>query len=92
MRLGILVAALSIAATVAVAGTTTPAVGPGRPANKTDDFGYRRRWATPWPATAGREQMICSVKAQALASGKVSKYTLSPRTAAPTSRSRTCRT
>ena len=72
-RIGILVAALAIAATACGGGDDGGSGGGtgGGPSQKTDDFVIgvsNTRAGNGW-----REQMICSVKAQALASGKVSK-------------------
>ena len=72
-RIGILVAALAIAATACGGGDDGGSGGGtgGGPSQKTDDFviGVSNTLA----GNGWREQMICSVKAQALASGKVSK-------------------
>ena len=72
-RIGILVAALVIAATACGGGDDGGSGGGtgGGPSQKTDDFviGVSNTLA----GNGWREQMICSVKAQALASGKVSK-------------------
>jgi ribose transport system substrate-binding protein len=84
-RIGILVAALSIAMTACGGGDDDAASGSGTgggPANKTDDFviGVSNTLA----GNGWREQMICSVKAQALASGKVSKVIAISKNGGPT--------
>ena len=84
-RIGILVAALSIAVTACGGGDDDAASGSGTgggPANKTDDFviGVSNTLA----GNGWREQMICSVKAQALASGKVSKVIAISKNGGPT--------
>ena len=83
MRMGILVAALSIAATACGGGDDDSGGGTGGgPAQKTDDFviGVSNTLA----GNGWREQMICSVKAQALASGKVSKVIAISKNGGPT--------
>ena len=81
MRLGILVAALSIAAT-ACGGGDDDSGGDRGGRRKTDDFviGVSNTLA----GNGWREQMICSVKAQALASGKVSKVIAISKNGGPT--------
>ena len=84
-RIGILVAALSIAVTACGGGDDDAASGSGTgggPANKTEDFviGVSNTLA----GNGWREQMICSVKAQALASGKVSKVIAISKNGGPT--------
>jgi ribose transport system substrate-binding protein len=85
MRIGILVAGLSLAATACGGGDDDGASGGGTgggPANKTDNFviGVSNTLA----GNGWREQMICSVKAQALASGKVQRVIAISKNGGPT--------
>jgi ribose transport system substrate-binding protein len=81
MRIGILVAAASLAVT-ACGGGGDDNGGSGGGSGKTDDFviGVSNTLA----GNGWREQMICSVKAQALASGKVSKVIAISKNGGPT--------
>ena len=80
MRLGILIAAVSLAATACGGGNDDSASG--------GSGGSDQKWVIGVSNTlAGngwREQMICSVKAQALASGKVSKVIAISKNGGPT--------
>jgi ribose transport system substrate-binding protein len=83
MRIGILLAGLSLAATACGGGDDdTSAGGAGGPAKKTDNFviGVSNTLA----GNGWREQMICSVKAQALASGKVERVIAISKNGGPT--------
>jgi ribose transport system substrate-binding protein len=83
MRIGILLAGLSLAATACGGGDDdTAAGGAGGPAKKTDNFviGVSNTLA----GNGWREQMICSVKAQALASGKVERVIAISKNGGPT--------
>ena len=81
MRIGILVAAVSLAVT-ACGGGGNDNGGSGGGSGKTDKFviGVSNTLA----GNGWREQMICSVKAQALASGKVSKVIAISKNGGPT--------
>jgi ribose transport system substrate-binding protein len=80
MRLGVLLAAVSLAATACGGGDDDSASG--------GSGGSEQKWVIGVSNTlAGngwREQMICSVKAQALASGKVSKVIAISKNGGPT--------
>jgi ribose transport system substrate-binding protein len=85
MRIGILVAGLSLAATACGGGDDGGTSGGGTgggPSKKTDNFviGVSNTLA----GNGWREQMICSVKAQALASGKVSRVIAISKNGGPT--------
>jgi ribose transport system substrate-binding protein len=85
MRVGILLAGLSLAATACGGGDDGGDSGGGTgggPANKTDNFviGVSNTLA----GNGWREQMICSVKAQALASGKVQRVIAISKNGGPT--------
>jgi ribose transport system substrate-binding protein len=81
MRIGILVAAVSLAVT-ACGGGGNDNGGSGGGSGKTDKFviGVSNTLA----GNGWREQMICSVKAQALASGNVSKVIAISKNGGPT--------
>ncbi|HEV2919474.1 MAG TPA: substrate-binding domain-containing protein, partial [Actinomycetota bacterium] len=69
MRLGILVAAVSLAVTACGGGDDNSGGGSSGGSDKKFVIGVSNTLA----GNGWREQMICSVKAQALASGKASK-------------------
>ena len=69
MRIGILIAAVSLAAAACGGGNDDSASGGSGGSDKKWVIGVSNTLA----GNGWREQMICSVKAQALASGKVSK-------------------
>jgi ribose transport system substrate-binding protein len=79
MRIGILVAAASLAVT-ACGGGNDNAGGSGGESGKKYVIGVSNTLA----GNGWREQMICSVKAQALASGKVSKVIAISKNGGPT--------
>jgi ribose transport system substrate-binding protein len=82
MQIGILVAAVSLAATACGGGDDDASGGGTGGSGKTDNFviGVSNTLA----GNGWREQMICSVKAQALASGKVSKVIAISKNGGPT--------
>jgi ribose transport system substrate-binding protein len=82
MQIGILVAAVSLAATACGGGDDDAPEGGTSGSGKTDNFviGVSNTLA----GNGWREQMICSVKAQALASGKVSKVIAISKNGGPT--------
>ena len=80
MRIGILVAAASLAVTACGGGNDESAGGSGGASGKKYVIGVSNTLA----GNGWREQMICSVKAQALASGKVSKVIAISKNGGPT--------
>jgi ribose transport system substrate-binding protein len=80
MRLGILIAAVSLAATACGGGDDDSASGGSGGSGKKWVIGVSNTLA----GNGWREQMICSVKAQALASGKVSKVIAISKNGGPT--------
>jgi ribose transport system substrate-binding protein len=79
MRIGILVAAVSLAGTACGGGDDTAGGGGGESGKK-----YVIGVSNTLAGNGWREQMICSVKAQALASGKVSKVIAISKNGGPT--------
>ena len=80
MRLGILVAAVSLAVTACGGGDDNSGGGSSGGSDKKFVIGVSNTLA----GNGWREQMICSVKAQALASGKVSKVISISKNGGPT--------
>jgi ribose transport system substrate-binding protein len=82
MQLGILVAAMVLGVTACGGGDDASEGGTGAGSGQTDNFviGVSNTLA----GNGWREQMICSVKAQALASGKVSKVIAISKNGGPT--------
>jgi ribose transport system substrate-binding protein len=80
MQIGILVAAVSLAVTACGGGNDESAGGSGGDSGKKYVIGVSNTLA----GNGWREQMICSVKAQALASGKVSKVIAISKNGGPT--------
>jgi ribose transport system substrate-binding protein len=80
MRLGILVAAASLAVTACGGGDDNSGGGSSGGSDKKYVIGVSNTLA----GNGWREQMICSVKAQALASGKVSKVIAISKNGGPT--------
>ena len=80
MRIGILIAAVSLAVTACGGGNDDSAGGGGGDSGKKYVIGVSNTLA----GNGWREQMICSVKAQALASGKVSKVIAISKNGGPT--------
>jgi hypothetical protein len=80
MQLGILIAAVSLAVTACGGGNDDSAGGGGGDSGKKYVIGVSNTLA----GNGWREQMICSVKAQALASGKVSKVIAISKNGGPT--------
>ena len=82
MRAGILIAAMALAVTACGGGDDDSAGGSGAGSGQSGNFviGVSNTLA----GNGWREQMICSVKAQALASGKVSKVIAISKNGGPT--------
>ena len=80
MRVGILIAAVGLVVTACGGGNDESAGGSGGDSGKQYVIGVSNTLA----GNGWREQMICSVKAQALASGKVSKVIAISKNGGPT--------
>ena len=76
---GVALAAMMLAAACAGPGTTPGATPAGSPAGTPAGEGYRIGVSNTIAGNGWREEMICSIRAQALASGEVSELRVAHR-------------